>query len=67
MKLAEGRQETRSKLIVVNSSEVAFRVKRGILPGFRLREAVSSNAEFPIMPSNPPVRQVHGSILLCDC
>jgi len=43
MKLTEGRQETRSKLIVVNSSEVAFRLKRGIPPGFRLREAVSSN------------------------
>ena len=43
MKLAEGRQETRSKVIVANSSEVAIRLKRGIPPEFRLREAVSSN------------------------
>ena len=45
MKLAEGRQKTRSKVLVVNSSDVDnIRLKRGIPPGFRLREAVSSNA-----------------------
>ena len=45
MKLAEGRQKTRSKVLVVNSSDVDnIRLKRGIPPGFRLREAVSSNS-----------------------
>ena len=47
MKLAEGRQKTRSKVLVVNSSDVDnIRLKRGIPPGFRLREAVSSNATY---------------------
>ena len=47
MKLAEGRQKTRSKVLVVNSSDVDnIRLKRGIPPGFRLREAVSSKGNY---------------------